>query len=142
MQNHDENQSPANTWVVVAEVGSAVIYTRSKLYGKLETVTVFDEPTASLGENDLDDDAPAHASGRADKESQLVVFSSRIADEIETARKEGRFSRLVIIAAPKMLGQLRAHLSNATATMLMAEFNKHLRRHDPEAIAKLLEAQL
>ena len=41
------------------------------------------------------------------KEHEASKLCSELADEIETARVQGRFDRLVLVATPSFLGELR-----------------------------------
>ena len=46
-------------------------------------------------------------------------FARLVAGELETKRQEGGFERLVLVASPKFLGQLRGELSASLATCVI-----------------------
>ena len=140
------------TWVLVANASRADIYSRHKKRSPLEVVQSMSEDLAGAKEQELVADAPGRtfdSGGRgrhamepehSEKEHLLSGFAQRIAHVLEAARKADRFSRLIIIAAPAMLGELRHHLDNVTAEHVTAEFDKDLTDRNPKAIAKFLDA--
>ncbi len=56
-------------------------------------------------------------------------------------RKADQFKRLVIVAAPGMLGELRSHLDEVTGKLVVGEFDKEMTGREPEAIASLIDEQ-
>jgi protein required for attachment to host cells len=50
-------------------------------------------------------------------------FARKLAGELETGREEGMFTRLVLVAAPKFLGQLRAELHAPLAATVVKSFD-------------------
>ena len=74
-----------------------------------------------------------------EKQHLRGTFARRIARELEAARIADRYTQLVIVAAPAMLGELRAHLDAPTASRVTAEYSKELAGQDPEAVAKLID---
>lgn len=53
-------------------------------------------------------------------------FHHRIAAYLDSAAKRGDFDRLVLVAPPKTLGNLRTELSEPTRTKVVGELNKDL----------------
>jgi protein required for attachment to host cells len=141
------------TWVVVADASQADIYSRQKRFSPLESVQRLTEPEARSKERDLASDAPgrtfdSQGAGRhamepdhTGKEHLRESFVHRIADVLESARKTDRFQQLVIVAAPAVLGELRAQLSSGLQRQIVAEFDKHMTDQEPAAIVRLIDAQ-
>lgn len=140
------------TWVVVASAERADIYSRQKRYSQLEPVQRFDEPRARLKEQDLVSDTPGRAfdsggQGRhamepdhSGKDHLRESFVQRIVENLESARGANRFQQLIIVAAPAMLGALRAQLSGATQQRVVAEVDKHMTGREPAEIAALIDS--
>lgn len=139
------------TWIVVASADRADIYSRQKRYSQLEPVQHLDEPRARLKEQDLVSDTRGRAfdsggQGRhamepdtTGKDHLREGFVHRIAETLEDARGADRFAHLVIVAAPAVLGALRAQLSGTTQQRVVAEIDKNMTGRDPEAIAELID---
>jgi len=67
-------------------------------------------------------------------------FLRHVASEIGAAGRQGRFDRLVIVAAPRALGDLRAYLPRAAKDKVSGELDKDLTRLSEADLAKHLEA--
>ena len=139
-------------WVVVANAGRADIYSRHTRHGPLEIVQCLTEDQARAKEQELVADEPGRtydSGGRGrhrmepahtEKQRLRSGFAQRIAHVLETARKADRFGKLVLVAGPAMLGELRQQLDDVTAQHVSAEFDKELTDRSPETIAKLLDS--
>jgi protein required for attachment to host cells len=55
-------------------------------------------------------------------------FARELSEHLEKAANERRFDRLVLVAAPKILGDLRVLLPKAVQGRIVAEINKDLTR--------------
>ncbi len=70
------------------------------------------------------------------------MFAREIADYIDKAAGRSAFDRLIIVAAPQMLGELRQSLSNAAKTKVTGELPKdltHLPLHKlPDHLVELM----
>ena len=139
------------TWVLVADASRAEIYSRKKRRSPLEPVQSLDEPEARSREGDLVSDSRGRSfdsggEGRhamepdqSVKDHLLVSFANRIADVLESGRSADRYQHLVIIAAPALLGELRARISGTTRALVSAEFDKHMTGQAPADIAALID---
>ena len=147
-----KSERRGNAWVVVADAYRADIYKRETRRGPLELVLSLIELGARGREQDYAADAPGrsfdsggqgrHAmeSSHAMKQHLREAFAQQIAAELEAGRQAGHFKKLIVIAAPAMLGELRRQFSDATAKMVTAEFSKDLTAQDPAAIVTLIDA--
>jgi protein required for attachment to host cells len=78
------------------------------------------------------------------KEHEAWKLCKELADEIEKARAQGRFDRLVLVAAPSFLGELRKTLSDQTMRLVVGDMDSNLAsmdaanilEHLPEGICK------
>jgi len=144
--------SGSTTWVVVADASRAEIFLRHKRHSPLEAVQCLTELEARAKEQDLVADEPGRTfdsvgKGRhamepdlTEKERLRRTFAQRISHALEAAHKADRFKHLIIVAAPAMLGELRAQMDKSTAKLIVAEFNKEMTGREPEVIAKLIDA--
>ena len=153
MTNKTSELMTGVTWVVVADASRADIYSRQKRFSPLEPVQSLTEPEARSKERDLASDAPGRAfdiggAGRhamepdhTGKEHLRESFVRRIADVLETGRNTDRFQKLVIVAAPAVLGELRAQLSSVVQRQVVAEFDKHMTDQDMADIVRLIDGK-
>lgn len=134
-----------NVRVVVADERGAHFFDMSKLHA----------PPAARGsvhndsarpDRELETDRPGRRFGGANGNRHAVdgersterheseLFAKAIAREIDRARTRQEFDRLVLIAAPRMLGLLRDALPEPCRSTIVAEIAKDLVNHDVEAI--------
>lgn len=69
---------------------------------------------------------PAHDPHNLEK----TRFAAALAKSLDEALKAGRFRRLIVIAPPHMLGDLRAHFSKPVAQAVVGEIDKDLMKSD------------
>jgi protein required for attachment to host cells len=67
-------------------------------------------------------------------------FAASIADRINKAAQSAAFKQLVIVAPPKILGDLRHEFTKETETKILAEIPKDLTHHTIAEIERLLTA--
>ncbi len=140
------------TRIVVANQGEARFYDALGFAHPLKLVGTFTNPAAHLRDQDLDADRPGrvfnsaavpgrrrgasahHATGgeNTTRRHTTQLFARRVALELERARRAGRVGRLVLIAAPAFLGELRGALTAAVAPRVVATIAKDVVDH-PEA---------
>lgn len=68
-------------------------------------------------------------------------FAASIADRINKAAQAGAFKQLVIVAPPKILGDLRREFTKETAAKIIAEIDKDLTKHTIFEIERFLTAE-
>ena len=69
-------------------------------------------------------------------------FARELAAWLDDPDRRQSFDRLAIVAAPRMLGELRAELSEALRDKLVCELDKDLTKATPAAIAESLGDKL
>lgn len=72
------------------------------------------------------------------KQQEMIAFAKRITDYLDVARKVDKQEKLLLIAAPEFLGELRNNLSNETREKESFELDKNLANHSVEDIRKHL----
>jgi protein required for attachment to host cells len=122
----------AITWIVAADASRARILQVADPQ-RLVEIEAFVNPDARLQDRDVDTDARTRFPGghTADPEIGAVehrneLFAKRVADYLDKARNDHRYERLVIVAAPKMLGQLRQELDKEVRKLVLDEVPKDL----------------
>jgi protein required for attachment to host cells len=74
-------------------------------------------------------------------ELQKERFAASIAGRINKAALSDEFNQIVVVAPPKILGELRPAFSKETEGKIVAELGKDLTNHTIEEIERLLIAQ-
>lgn len=152
----------ARTWVLVAESSRARLFEMATPMSPLEEIEAFTHPDGHLRGTERNSDAPgrfgtkksardrgagitggAHVFYKEHAEQEYQeAFARFLAEQIEHARAEGRFDRLVLIAAPAFLGLLRDHLSEPTRRCIRQELGKNFTRNSPEEIRQKIDCAL
>ena len=71
-------------------------------------------------------------------ELQKERFAVSIAEQINKAALANAFGQIVIVAPPKVLGELRGAFTKETASKILAEIGKDLTHHSIAEIERLL----
>lgn len=138
--------------VVVADSRHARIYQAAGVRAPFEAVAELHHPDSRLHEGDLVTDKPGvafdgrgihgrHAmTGREDRAhlQEVRQFAKELADRIEEERRLDHFDRLMLVASPQFLGELRQHLSASTRRLVEKEINKSVVDEDGDAIRRYL----
>lgn len=138
------------TWIVVADSTRARIFDAGRYGRELNEVEDLYHPESRLHEGDLrqgeegsqDESLPSARSGTGPTttahEKHAEGFARDIARHLDKARHLGRYEKLVLVAAPSLLGELRDQVDAATAACITREVDKNLARHSQEDIRKRL----
>ena len=136
----------SKTWVLVADSARAKIFSAQSPVGPLVEVEDWVHPESRLHALEVNADKPGRtqdsaAHGRHAMESEVdpkaqnaLRFAHELAERLDRARVEGRFDKLVLVAAPGFLGLLREALPKQTRARVTAEVDKDLVTHDPADI--------
>lgn len=140
--------------ILIADQAEARFYDTLGFARPLKFAGALTNPSAHLRDQDLTSDRPGrifsssgatgrrrgattrHATGgeHAPRRHATHLFSLRVAAELERARRAGRFERLVLVAAPAFLGELRAALPTALRPCVTATMAKDIaNHHHPES---------
>lgn len=69
-------------------------------------------------------------------------FAADLADMLYEQAHQGAFDRLVLVAAPKVLGDLRDHMHKEVRDRVVAEIPKTLTNHPVNEIEKLVKQEM
>lgn len=153
--------------IVVADQSEARFYDTDHFDSELKLVGHLVDPKARLHDRDFNSDRPGrvfdhappatgrrggvghHGTGgeRHPHRHEAELFAHQIAAELEKALGQDQFERLILVAGPRFLGQLRAVLPKSLDLSVAAEIHKDLvhatdaviRQHVPrEAFASVV----
>ena len=132
--------------IIVADSTRARIFTVDSASSPLNEIETMAHPEGRIHEKDLVSDLPGKASGKGGggdhafqekiepKREEMIEFAKRIADYLDETRKSNKLNKLVLVAAPAFLGELRNHLSKETGEKIVFELDKNLAQHSEEDI--------
>lgn len=130
-------------WIVVAESARARIFeTASRAKPPTEIMSLA-HPASRLKEGELVEDRPGRAHGSGNRHGvgngdahthEVEIFAREVAAKLEQGRQEGRYGKLVLVAAPAFLGVLRHALTDQVEKKVSASLDKHLVDASPEDI--------
>lgn len=145
------------TRIVVADQAEVRFYDTPGFAHPLKFAGALTNPIAHLRDQDLTSDRPGrifnssaggrrrgattrHAAGgeHTQRRHATHVFAHRIADHLHRARRAGSFGRLILIAAPAILGELRAALTPAVLPCVVATVTKDVVHRRPDDLRRYL----
>lgn len=136
--------------VVVADSTRARFFLADSIHSSLDEVETMVNPEGRMREQDLVSDMPGKSRGKGGggdhafqekvepKKEEMIGFAKRIAEHLDTLRKNNDLHNLYLISAPAFLGELRHHLSKETSETIVFELDKNLAHHDENDISKHL----
>ena len=130
---------PQGAVVAVADGEKLVMFENEGDERELKLRTL---PAPSVEAGSTSSGAGHHSSAANPNESQAAEdgFASGTASLLNRQVLDGTISNLVIIAAPRTLGELRKHYHKALSAVLMHEIAKDLTGHSMKDIEKTLAA--
>jgi protein required for attachment to host cells len=128
---------PIVTWILVADGAQAKVFEHGGPGKGLTAVEGLQFEQEPLRAREINSDRPGryHGGGvgsRSGMEEADPVqvreerFVKSVAEQLEAMRKQGRFDRLIIAAAPSALGDIRPVLSDQVREAIVAELPKDL----------------
>ena len=142
-----------NTWIVVAD-GEKVLYLRNETDGENPNFEVVRKETQ---DNPKDIDQSANRPGRVGQsanpgksayddtdwhELAKERFAAELAEDLYKRAHAGEFDRLVLVASPQILGQLREELHQEVTDRIVAEVDKTLTNHPVHEIEKIVREEM
>lgn len=132
-------QVPQNTVIAVADGEKLSLFQNegSGLNVKLKAI-----PTAEIDSSKISSGS-RHSSSAAnpdDSQQQEDGFGNGITDMLNRQVLDGTIKNLVIIAAPRTLGEMRKGYHKQLSAVLVGELDKDLTGHSVQEIEKALEA--
>ncbi len=141
------------TWVVVTDSEKA-LFLRNLTDHENPNLEIFDEEAQEnpsdreQGANRpgrMHDGGPGQRSAMEDTdwhELQKERFAADLAEMLYAEAHKGAFDRLVLVASPQVLGDLRGALHKEVADKIVAEIPKTLTNHPVRDIEKLVKKEL
>ena len=145
-----------NIRVVVADGRRATFFDVTRPDAGLHEAGAVENPVGRLKDTDLETDragrrfggaggvshgqgpAQGHHHGvdgeRSTLQHDLTLFAKEVGRRIDADRVGHKFDKLVIVAAPKMLGLIRQSIPAPVQSMVAGEIAKDLVNHGPDAI--------
>jgi protein required for attachment to host cells len=138
-------------WIVITDHVEARIWSR-RGHEPPALVDEIAHPAGHLREQDLVTDEPGRM--RADwrgrtqvmkqrgsaRHTELVRFAATLGAHLAAARRAGRFDELVLVAAPRWLGELREHLAPEVRARVVSELHHSLMHDRVEDICARIDA--
>ena len=140
-----------NVWVVVAD-GEKALFLLNEVYAlhpDLQVVRLMHEENPPTREQGTDrpgrySDGPSiHRSAVDDTDWHRVQkerFADEIAERLYDFAHRGDYEKLILVAPPLVLGEMRRKLHKEVADRIVAEIPKTLTNHPVPEIEKLLRA--
>ncbi|WP_120502788.1 host attachment family protein [Sulfitobacter mediterraneus] len=141
------------TWVLIAD-GEKALFLENKTDGQDPFFEVFREeeqdnpPNREQAANRpgrFNDGPSVHRSAVADTDWHELAkdrFAHDLADILYKQVHKGRFSKLVIVAPPNTLGELRQELHQEVTQKVIGEVPKTLTNHPIDEIEKIVSTEL
>jgi protein required for attachment to host cells len=135
-----------NVRVVVAGERDASFFDLAAAQAQPEARGALLNDASFLKDQDLETDRPGRRFGgthgnrhavdgeRSTQRHEMEQFAREVARTLDGARTRNEFDRLVLIAAPRMLGLLREALPDTCRSIIAAEVPKDFVGHDPNTI--------
>lgn len=141
------------TWVLVAD-GAKALFLENITDAQNPNLVVRrveeqDNPPNREQQSDrpgrMPDPGPGQRSGLAEADWHRLEearFAADAADILYRLAHRGVFERLVLVAPPRTLGELRRHLHKEVASRVVAEIAKDLTNHPGDTLEQVLLAEL
>ncbi|KPF46901.1 host attachment protein [Rhizobium sp. AAP43] len=132
-------QLPQNTIVAVADGEKLSLFQNE---GNVLSIKLKALPAEEIDSSKIASGA-RHVSSAAnpdDAQQEEDGFSSGVTDMLNRQVLEGKIKDLVIVAAPRTLGEMRKGYHKALSAVLIGELDKDLTGHSLQDIEKALEA--
>ncbi|MEQ9812711.1 MAG: host attachment family protein [Azospirillaceae bacterium] len=140
------------TWILIADGGRAKVMRHTAAGQGLSPVPglVFENDNPPDREQGTDrpgrlDDAGVGRSAVQETDWHEIAktrFAGQVAKTMEKHLQKGAFDRLVVIAPPKVLGDLRQQFNHLVADKLVADIPKDLTKSTDDVIAKAVDGVL
>jgi protein required for attachment to host cells len=147
-----ESPMPSPTWILIADGARARVLAQPKDYAPLEPAFEHEELTGSSAPSrEIGSDRPGRSFDSGGGQGRHAMepptdpqrhakfeFARELAARLEEAAHRGRFARLVLVAAPRTLGDLRELLPEPVKAKVVAEIDKDLTKVPRHELAKHL----
>jgi len=138
------------TWILVADAARARIFQVEDKGKSLKTTWQHESAASTVPSRDIASDRPGRTfdragEGRHAKEPptdparyEKERFAREVAQHLDLERKVNSFHKLIVVAPPQFLGDLRASMSSQLEGCMQREINKDLSKLKPAEILEHL----
>lgn len=138
------------TWILVAHRGGARFFENPGPGKGLVHLETIEHPEGRLKNGELNSDKPGRAFDRVGggrhsmsteqepTERVAQQFAKQLSEKLVRGRTENRYTRLILVAEPRFLGELRSALDSPTTALVSATLDKDLGGIDDRDISKHL----
>ena len=142
-----------NDWIVVAD-GEKALFLRNltdhenphfQVIRKEEQDNPKDIDQSANRPGRMYDGGPGQKSALDDTDWHELAkerFAADLADMLYERAHKGRFDRIVLCAAPNILGELRSQIHQEVSDKVIAEIDKTLTNHPVSEIEKIVKSEL
>ena len=139
------------TWILVADAGRARLFESQARDGMLAEIGSYANPDVHARGADLAGDRPPRTQESANStrhaiephtdphDKAAIGFAKGLAEVLEQARVEHAYTRLLLVAPPRFLGQLRAELGAQVGKLVAGSVGKDLTHASNEDIRAVLD---
>jgi protein required for attachment to host cells len=125
-------------WILVAESSRAKLFSAANSKSPINEIEDIAHPEGRMHEGDLVSDKPGSDGGSmgqgrhifddkvSAREQEVKRFAKSLATRLESARNDGSFQKLVLIAPAAFLGALRSELGKDVMNLVSREVDKNL----------------
>ena len=148
-------QAHKTTWILVCDGARGRIFTQPRPLEPLSVVSAAEHPESRGHTRDLGSDKPgrshdsSHSGARHSMAPRVdwhnfekTLFAQEMAAILEKAAEAKAFDQLILVAPPRVLGDLRPALGRHAAALLAGDLDKDLTHLDGPEIAGHLGAWL
>ncbi len=144
-----ELKLPHDGWLVVAD-GEKALFLRNEGDEKFPNLEVFREMEqenpkaqdwAANKPGRFNDGASVHRSAVEDTDWHVLEkerFAREISDKLYKLAHQGRFSKLILVAPPNTLGEMRQEMHQEVTDKIIGELDKTLTNHPVHEIEKIV----
>lgn len=141
----------STTWILVSNASTGRLFRHSGPNKGLELIQEFSHPQSREKNANLVSDRPGHNPGAGNghgsfvpatlpKEHEADIFALELARELDTGRIGNLYSRLVLVASPSFMGQLKQHLTDAVHKLVSDSVEKDYTRSTDKELSRHLAA--
>jgi protein required for attachment to host cells len=124
-----------SVYVLLADSSHAKVFSTQAPLQKLALIRHFEHEESKLKKSETYSERPgrqqsdfggSHSYAGDLQTHEAEKFAAIICDFLEAEMGRKQFTALVLVAAPKMLGELRKHLGKASSTRVLATLDKDI----------------
>ncbi|MFZ5555982.1 MAG: host attachment protein [Pseudomonadota bacterium] len=140
-----------NTWILVANASKAHLYLNDGPKKGLKKLKEFDHAASREKGSQLVSDRPGHNKSRGNghgsyisqtepKQAEAQHFAIELSRVLGHGRSTNEYQRLILVAPPAFMGELRNHLDPHTLHLVSDSFEKDYTKVPPKELHGHLES--